>query len=170
MENERLAKVKGMHLSISKKHAVEICSFIRGKEVKRSKAQLAEVIAMKRAIPMKRYKRNIGHKGGMAAGRYPIKASKVFIDLLSSLESNAENKGLDSKSLIIITSVANQASRPFHPGRQRRTKMKRTHVELIAKEAEQGTTKKTEAPKEEVKQVSKVEVKKVRVIKRETKQ
>lgn len=129
------AIVNGRDLSISKKHAVEICSFIRGKSVERSKQLLQQVIEKKIALPFRRFNRDMGHRrGAMAAGRYPFKASKVILQLLGSLEANAQNKGLDTKSLYITHIVANKAPTPWHYGRLRRRKMKRAHVTIVAGE------------------------------------
>src|SRR3989338_2722574 len=47
----------------------------RGKTIEQGKNILANVIEKKAAIPFKRYNRDMGHKTGMAAGRYPKKAS-----------------------------------------------------------------------------------------------
>mgnify|MGYP001596982172 FL=1 len=88
----------------------------------------------------------------MAAGRYPFKASRHILTLLSSLEANAQNKGLNVGSLYLKSIITNRASRPYHFGRMRRIKMKRTHIQIIAterieekkqsKQTQQGTTKK----------------------------
>lgn len=132
---EIAAKVIGRDLSISTKHAVEISKFIRGKSIKKSKELLNKVIEGKIAIPFTRFNRDMGHKkGNIAAGRYPKSASLEIVKLLNSLEANAQNKGLDVNSLYIKKIIANRASRPWHFGRQRRIKMKRTHIEIIAEE------------------------------------
>ena len=71
----------------------------------------------------------------MASGRYPEKASIYFIKLLNSLEANAEFKNL-STNLIITYASASKGNSQFHFGRQRRRKMKRTHIEIRAMEKE----------------------------------
>lgn len=134
MNEESLAKVYGRNLPISTKHSVEICSFIRGKNLQKAKNLLQKVIEKKLAIPFKRFNKNIGHKRGIASGRYPQKAVSYIIKLLNSVEANAQNKGLDANSLFIEKIVANTASVPWHSGRKRKRKMKRTHIEIIVKE------------------------------------
>ena len=104
------ASVNAYALPISTKQSVEIASFLRNRKVSQAKTLLSEVIAMKMAVPFKRYNRDVGHKPGIAAGRYPIKASKEFLNLLNTLEANAEFKGLDSKNLIISTIKANKGT------------------------------------------------------------
>lgn len=141
--DEHSTSVHGRDLPISTKHAVEICKFIKGKSLQQSKKMLQDVMEKKRAVPFTRFKRNIGHKpGNMAAGRYPYKASKIILQLLNSLEANAENKGLDAQSLYVTTLIPNRASRPLHMGRHRQRKMKRTHIRIIAQEQKAAPIKK----------------------------
>ncbi|MEK6809645.1 MAG: 50S ribosomal protein L22 [Nanoarchaeota archaeon] len=166
MADEHVASVYGKDIPISTKHAIEICNFIRGKSLQQSKKFLEQVIVMKTAVPFKIYKRNVGHKpGNMAAGRYPTKASRYILSLLSSLESNAENKGLDVSSLYLTEIIPNRASRPFHFGRKRRIKMKRTHIQIFAEERKEEKEKEPrkiepKTVKQEIKQEKKKEVKK----------
>lgn len=141
MINENQAKIIGKDLSISTKQSIEIANFIRGKNIEKAKNELKKVIEKKLAIPFKRYNRDMGHKkGNIAAGRYPKNAAKEFLNLLNGLEANAQNKGL-STNLIIKTIIPNKASRPWHYGRRRRIKMKRTHIEIIAEEIKKETKK-----------------------------
>ncbi len=144
---ENIAKVHGKDLPISKKHAVEICDFIRGKGVQRSKELLQQVLDMRLALPFRRFNKDVGHrKGKIAAGRYPRKASEMVIGLLESLEANAQNKGMDAKSLYVKTIIANKAHTPWHFGRLRRRKMKRAHIEIIAMEKTQKQAESKENP------------------------
>ena len=96
MDKENIAKVIGKDLPISTKFSVEICNFIRYKNTKKAKEMMQRVSDMKDAVPMKRFGKDLAHKPGkIAGGRYPLKASKYFLDLLNALEKNAENKGLN---------------------------------------------------------------------------
>jgi len=136
------ATVNAYALSISTKQSVEIASFIRNRKISQAKSLLSEVINKKRAVPFKRYNRDTGHKPGkIASGRYPEKASKEFIKLLSALEANAEYKGLDSKNLVISEVIANKGTQQLHPGRHRGRVMKRTHIKIVAKEVEDDRKK-----------------------------
>ena len=87
------AIAKGSNLPISTKHSIAICRFIRGKDIDKSLEQLEQVINKKRAIPMKG---EIPHRKGMESGRYPIKATKVFVKLLKSLAANSSVNGLEN--------------------------------------------------------------------------
>tara|TARA_Y100000034_G_C6749931_1_gene333253 strand:- start:197 stop:721 length:525 start_codon:yes stop_codon:yes gene_type:complete len=142
------AKASGRDLGISTKQSVEICSFIRGKTTEKAKTLLKEVIEMKRAVPFKRYNQNTGHKPGMAAGRYPVNACVEILKIVNSVESNANDKSL-STPLIIKDIKANKASNTWHYGRQRRRRMKRTHIDIIVaeKKSRQDPAKKTEPVK-----------------------
>ena len=135
------AVVTGRSLPISTKQSIEICSYLRGKTTERGKTVLQHVIEKKAAIPYKRFNDHVGHKRGMAAGRYPINASMEILSLIKSAESNAENKGMVAP-FKISEMIANQASRPWHYGRQRRVKMKRTHVKIVISEIKKQENKK----------------------------
>lgn len=132
--NEKTARAYGSALPISTKQSIEICNFIRGKNLNKAIAHLKRVLEMKGAIPYKRFTDGVGHKPGIASGRYPQKASKHILELLESVKSNASVKNLDTDNLRITHLVANKASRPWRYGRQKRRKAKRTHVEIIVKE------------------------------------
>ena len=150
------AKVIGRNLTISTKHAIVISKFIRGKNLKWAKKKLEGVIDMKVAVPFTVHNKKVAHrKGKMAAGRYPVNASKEILMLLNSLDANAQNKGLDTDSIYISSIIPNHASRPMHSGRKSRTMMKRTHLEIIA---EEKVKEKKQIKKQEVKIETKKEV------------
>lgn len=98
---EKTSKSMGKELHISKKHAHEIASAIKGKKVDDARKFLEGVVSLKQAVPYKRYTRNIPHRKGMCTGRYPQKAAKEFLLVLKNVESNATYKGLDSENLRI---------------------------------------------------------------------
>ena len=146
-DKENVVKAVGRDLGISTRHAIEICSHIKGMQVKNAIALLENVMKKKVAIPFRRFTEGAGHKKGMSSGKYPYKASQQFLFLLKSLEANASNKGL-STELKIIHACAQKAAEPFHYGRKRRIKMKRTHVEVAAEETETKKEIKKEAKKD----------------------
>lgn len=104
----RTAIASGRDLRISYKSAVEIMNAIRGKSVEEAKRILEDVIEMKRPIPFRRFHGKVGHKRGMAAGRYPVKAAKAILKVLESAEANAEFKGLDTSKLWVIHAAAHK--------------------------------------------------------------
>jgi large subunit ribosomal protein L22 len=146
-DKENIVKVVGRDLGISTKQAIEICSYIKGMQLKNATALLTNVMKMQAVIPFKRFTEGAGHKKGFGAAKYPLRASKQFLALLKALEANAQNKGL-STELKIIHACAQKAAEPFHYGRKRRIRMKRTHVEIAAEEQEVKRDSKKDSKKE----------------------
>lgn len=133
-EKANMARACGRDLPISMKHAMEICSMLRNKRLSDAKKILERVVKFKQAVPFKRFTNGYGHKPGMCAGAYPIKASTMILELLSSVESNAQQKGLHTGDLSIIHFRAQKGSRTMHPSRFRGRRMKATHVEVVVRE------------------------------------
>ncbi len=117
--------VRARDVSISTKHAMAICKFIKHKKIDYSIRFLEDVMEMKKAVPMKG---EIPHRKGIGTGRYPIKASDVFIKLLKNLKANANFHNVDASKLV-IEAKADRAPRPRKPGKYHR-KFKRTHLEI----------------------------------------
>lgn len=140
---EHSARASADNVFISSKHSVEICRLVRYKTTSQAKKILEEVIALKRAVPFKRYKRNVGHKPGMAAGRFPQKAAKEILRLVKAVEANAQFKGLNTADLKITKLIANRASHPVTGGRHR-TIARRTNLEIEATETKEEKGKKKE--------------------------
>jgi large subunit ribosomal protein L22 len=120
------AVARGENLHMSKRHAMYICSFIKKKKIDEAMRDLEEVIKLKRAIP---FKGEIPHRKGkgMMSGRYPVKASKIFITILKSLKGNTIVNGMDIDNSRITFASANWDARPMR-GRGRQAK--RTNVVL----------------------------------------
>jgi large subunit ribosomal protein L22 len=130
---ENSAKAVGRFLPISTKKAIEICNMIRGKKADTAAKMLQEVVDKKRAVPIKKFARGgTGHRKGMGPGRYPEKACKNILAVLKSATANAQAKGMGH--LVIKGINAQRAAKAWHYGRQRRRKMKRTHVEIVLTE------------------------------------
>ena len=127
--------------SISHKHAREISSAMKGLSIEKSRDYLLNVINLKRSIPFRRYKNQVGHKSdpGTMSGRYPVKAATEILKLLDNLESNAEYKGMDLDRLKIINTTVHKGRllKRFIPRAMGRSSPKNdalTHVEMVAKE------------------------------------
>lgn len=136
-DKEKMARVVGRDLPISTKQSIEICSFIRGKSLAKAKEDMENTIAMKKPVPFKKFTEGAGHKKGkIAAGKFPVKASKEVLSLLNSLEANAQQKGLSTGNLVVNHICANKASRPPRYGRMRGIYAKRSHIEIVAAESE----------------------------------
>ena len=131
---EHMARAVGMALPISFKQSVEICNFIKNKNVNDAKKILQNVVQKKEAVPFRRYNMDLGHKKKIGPGRYPVKVSKELIKLIQSAEANAQFKGLNTSNLAIAHISVHRAGKSSHYGRQSRTIMKRTSVELVVEE------------------------------------
>ncbi|MCK5300228.1 MAG: 50S ribosomal protein L22 [Candidatus Aenigmarchaeota archaeon] len=134
-DEKKSAKTSARNNRISWKDSVEICRVITGKNVNKMINYLTDVTLMKTAIPYKRFNKDLAHKKGIAAGKYPINTSKEFIKLLKNLINNADNKGLDTENLTIINAQANKGVTHMRGARMfGRRKSKSSNINIIAEE------------------------------------
>ena len=136
-DKEHMARAVGVALPVSFKQSVEVCRFIKYKNVADAKKMLNEVIEKKRAVPFKRFDFDLSHKKKIGPGRYPEKTSEEMIRLIEDAEANAQFKGLNTSNLVIIHMSAHKAGKAWHYGRQSRRRMKRTNIEIIVEEKSQ---------------------------------
>ena len=148
LDPERTAKAVAISAPVSRKQAIEVCNALRGKPLNDAMALLEDVIAMKRAIPFRRFNRDTAHRKGKAAGKYPVKTSSHILDLLKSVSSNAQEKGLTTADLVVSHISAKGASRPWHAGRHARRRTKRTHIEVVVEQRALETKARKTAKKE----------------------
>lgn len=122
------AVVRADNLHLSTKTSSAICKFIKHKKIQDAIDDLEQVVALKKAVPMKG---EIPHrKGKMMSGRFPKKSAQGFITLLKSLEANANVNELENP--IIVEAIANIGSRPY--GKFGRVRKKRSHIQIKVKE------------------------------------
>lgn len=141
---ERTAKASGRELRISPKAAREICRTIKGMMLDEAKGFLRQVMAKKKPVPFRRYKKKVGHKRQLqkvSAGRYPVKAAGKILEVLENAEANAEFKGLDTERLRIIHASAYPGMKlkriiPRAFGRSSPRNRTLTHVEVVLEEVE----------------------------------
>jgi len=161
------AKASARSLPVSTKHSIEICNAIRYKTTTQARKILEDAFNLKTAIPFKRFNRDMGHKAGMASGRYPVKAIGHFLKLIKSVEANAQVIGLNTANLKIQKILANKAAIPTTGGRNRRA-TKRTNLDVEVKEVEIKKKKvlvkkakpiKKETTKKEIPTEQKIEIK-----------
>jgi len=144
VDPEKTAKASGRELRISPKDAREVCACIRGMMLEEAKKFLEDVIAKKKPVPFRRYKKKVAHRKGLHkfyAGRYPVKAAKKILDVLKNAEANAEYKGLDTEHLKIIHAAAYPGAkiRKYIPrafGRSTPYFQTLCHVEIVLEEVE----------------------------------
>ncbi|MDD5417958.1 MAG: 50S ribosomal protein L22 [Candidatus Nanoarchaeia archaeon] len=101
-DKENMARAAGTYMPASFKYLREIGRFIRGKLLIRAISELNEIKAMKRPLPLTKYNKDVGHKKGIAAGRYPVKTVGTVINVLENVLANAREKGLNENRLEII--------------------------------------------------------------------
>jgi len=119
-----LAIAHGRNFHASMKNCSYICRFIKNKSIDTAINDLEEVIKMKKPVP---FKGEIPHRKGkkMMSGRYPIKAAKMFINLLKSLKGNVLVNQMDLDKTKITIASASWAERPMKSGGR---KFKRTNI------------------------------------------
>lgn len=148
---ENTARAGMRSVKISTKAAIEMCSYLRYKDLARAKRMVQEIAEKKKPLPFKRFTNGLGHKAGIAAGRYPENACIEFMTLLNMASANANNLSLGDK-LKIVHLVAHKGSNDFRFGRrQRRQQRKNTHLEIVVQEI----AEKKETPKPVTKKVAK---------------
>lgn len=149
--HEHMAMAVGISLPISFKQSVEVCRFIKNKNVNEAKRMLQDTIDKKISIRFRKYNWDLGHKKKVGPARNPEKASRELIRLIESAESNAQFKGLDTSNLVIAHISAHKASKVWHSGRKSRRRMKRTNIEIVVKEKAKAEEKKQIAEQEKQK-------------------
>lgn len=121
-----------INVPVSTKKAMAVCRFIKNKTIDHAIKDLEQVMAQKKAVPMKG---EIPHRhGNIMAGRYPVRTAKEFILILKGLKGNSTMNGIENP--VISEAVANWASRPY--GRFGATKKKRTHLRIVAREKKEA--------------------------------
>jgi len=108
LDPARTAIAAGRDLRVSYKDTVELLNAIRGLKLEEAKKRLEDVIAKRKPIPYRVHNRKVGHKRGMSAGRYPVKAAKAVLKVLLNAEANAEYKGLDASRLWVVHAAAHK--------------------------------------------------------------
>ncbi|MFX1570366.1 MAG: 50S ribosomal protein L22 [Promethearchaeota archaeon] len=138
---DRLAKASGRDIRIKPKHAREICAVIKGMKVDQAKTFLEKVIRIEQSVPFRRHKKKVAHRNDLKqfkwyAGRYPQKAAARIYEILTSVESNAEYKGLDIDLCRIIHAATHRGRiiKRFTPrahGRSSAKYKQLSHVEIV---------------------------------------
>ncbi len=138
---DRLAKASGRDIRVKPKHAREICAVIKGMKVDQAKVFLEKVIRLEQSVPFRRAKKKTAHRHDLKqfkwyAGRYPRKTAARIYEILTSVESNAEYKGLDIDLCRIIHAATHRGriiKRYMSRARGRSTSKFKylSHIEII---------------------------------------
>eukprot|EP00542_Grammatophora_oceanica_P022947 CAMPEP_0194033610 /NCGR_PEP_ID=MMETSP0009_2-20130614/6233_1 /TAXON_ID=210454 /ORGANISM="Grammatophora oceanica, Strain CCMP 410" /LENGTH=183 /DNA_ID=CAMNT_0038674325 /DNA_START=357 /DNA_END=908 /DNA_ORIENTATION=+ len=165
---EKTSKARGSHLRVHFKHCREIAFHTSGMKASAALRFLDDVLAFKSVVPFVCFTGGIGRKAQAkqfkvpgSKGRWPVKATKVYKDLLTNAIANANTKGLDGESMIIRHAQCNRAP----PGRRRTYRAhgrigkyasQPAHIELILEEEKEPVEK---APEDRVKITKKMAAK-----------
>jgi large subunit ribosomal protein L22 len=142
LDPEKTVKASGREIRVSHKSAREVCRTIKGMMLTQAKQYLRDVVAKKKPVPFRRFRKKSGHRHGLEkafAGRYPVKAASQILKVLGNAEANAENKGLDTERMRIIHAATSQGMKVkrFMPRAQGRTTPHfdtPVHVEIVLEE------------------------------------
>ncbi len=96
-------------IDVSPKWSREVCAAIKGMRITEARRLLEDVVAGKRMIPYRRYRKlRAHHAQTKGPGGYPVKVARHVLKLLDSLEANAEFKGLETDRLVIVHAAAHK--------------------------------------------------------------
>ena len=96
-----VARARGIELPMSPKKTYEVLNAIRGLPVERARHLLEEVVALRRAVPFRRYNQETAHHRGRGPSRYPRKVAEHVLAVLQNAEQNAEYEGMDAERLYV---------------------------------------------------------------------
>jgi len=136
-----VARARGIELPISPKKTYEVLNAIRGLPVERARHLLEEVVALRRAVPFRRYNQETAHHRGTGPSRYPKKVARHVLAVLKNAEQNADYEGLDAERLYVkVASSARgrilSAMMPRAHGHGDPWNEQTTNVEIILAERE----------------------------------
>jgi len=151
------SKAMNKDLPISPKQSEEVCRWIRDLHVEAAKKKLNSVINDGRPVPYTRHNWDIGHRKGMAAGRYPVKTCTKILSIIESAEKNAQQKGLGKDLKLRI--LCHKGGNTNRYGRQSRIIAKRTTIEVVLEEMKKEDIKQKKERKNK-KEAAKPEAKK----------
>jgi large subunit ribosomal protein L22 len=134
-----VARARGVELPISPKKTYEILNAIRGLPVDRATTILEDAIALKRAVPFRRYNQETAHHVGTGPGRYATKVAQNVLQVLENARENAEYEGLDTDRLYVKVAASSRGrirkgSMPRAHGRATSWHEQTTHIEIVLAE------------------------------------
>ncbi|KAJ9454782.1 60S ribosomal protein L17 [Diplonema papillatum] len=109
-------KAKGSDLRVHFKNTWQVARVVRKMSLKKAQKYLEDVLEHKRCIPYIRFNHAAGRtpqakEWGLNQGRWPRKSVELIQNMLKNAESNAEQKGLDTKDLAISHIQVNRAQK-----------------------------------------------------------
>lgn len=138
LDPDSSVKASLREVDLSPKWSREVCAAIRGLRLQDARRLLEDVVAKRRMIPYRRYRKLRGHHSQTRGpGGYPVKVAKSLLKLLDTLEANAEFKGLDTDRLVLVHAEVHRARviKKFFPrafGRASPHNRALVHIEVAA--------------------------------------
>ena len=102
-KGEKWGKAQLHDVNCSYKDLGQVLAAIKGKSVKEAEKILNEAIALKKAIPFKKFNTGMGHRSELCGqkGKYPKKECRFALELLENARANSVARGLDEAVLFI---------------------------------------------------------------------
>jgi large subunit ribosomal protein L22 len=134
-----VARARGSEIPISPKKTYEVLNAIRGLPLAKARRILEDAVALKKAIPFRRYNQETAHHTGVGPGRYPVKVAKNVLQLLKNAEENAEYDSLDTDLLYVKVAASGRgrirkATMPRAQGRATAWNEQTTNIEIVLAE------------------------------------
>ncbi len=139
----KVARARGIEIPMSPKKSYEVLNAIRGLPLDRAREILEDAIALKKAIPFRRYNQETAHHRGTGPGRFPVKVAKNILQVLQNAEENAEYDSLDTDRLFVKVAASSrgrirQASMPRAQGRATQWDEQTTNIEIVLAEEKEA--------------------------------
>ncbi len=138
-----VARARGVEVPISPKKTYEVLNAIRGLPVERARAVLNDAIALKQAIPFRRYNQETAHHAGTGPGRYATKVARNVLKVLDSAVENAEYETMDVDRLYVKVAASargriRKATMPRAHGRATAWNEQTTNIEIVLAERKEA--------------------------------
>ncbi len=135
----KVARARGVDIPMSPKKTYEVLNAIRGLPLDRAREVLEDAVALKTAIPFRRYNQETAHHRGVGPGRFPVKVAKNVLQVLKNAEENAEYDSLDTDRLFVKIAASSRGrirktSMPRAQGRATAWNEQTTSVEIVLAE------------------------------------
>lgn len=137
-QSSHTARALGSSLPMSLRYSINICDSVRGRPVAFARQRLEDAISMRRPIKFTTSLNGLGHKpGSMGPGRYAVRCCSNILSVINSAVSNAEQKGLNVKRLVIKSMVPSKGPTIMRNGRHG-GQAKKTHLLVVVGEGSDG--------------------------------
>jgi len=145
VDEARIGKAVKRNVAASLRDLYNVCKAIRGMKVTEAERFLTDALEGKQALPFWKHQRGAAHRSNISpkwkvkSGRYPKKAIKYVLEVLSYAKANAVSKGLSEERLKILHAAAHKGItiRRYMPrafGRSTRKFRYTSNIEIVVGE------------------------------------